>query len=79
MILASGLFTYAVNISTDIGQYIITSLSGYNQQKYYINAITASTKDVTLCYINGIVSGLCAWFSSKAFGYLIYYNSTPES
>ena len=46
MMLASGLFTYAVNISRDIGQYTITSLNGYNQQKYYINAITASTKDI---------------------------------
>ena len=37
MILANSLFTYTVNISTDIGQYTITSLSGYNRQKCYIN------------------------------------------
>ena len=48
MILANSLFTYTVNISTDIGQYTITSLSGYNRQKCYINAITVSTKDIDI-------------------------------
>ena len=46
MILANNLFTYADNISTDICKYTITSLHGYNQQKYYIIAITASTEDI---------------------------------